>query len=329
MQQDLSFIRQQANQWLVKLETGSMTDGDEERFVEWMEQDERHGQAFYEAEQTWQLMQEAELEQEAELKSTELSKVQPELVHNKPSWLMKTLMPIAATVLIFFSSMIWWQDIYFATMSDHYTHTGQRLGRVLDDGSELVLNTDSAIDVRFDDSTRLVKVLSGEVYVTVAPDQQRPFVVQIGDMQVTALGTEFIVRKEQGAKPTVTVTEHSVKVESTDSEMVNLVLNEGFKVTLDEKTETLSNIEAVNTELVQSWRTGKFVFKEQSLQQVVTELNRYYQGKIVIRDKELQQQMVTGVLDLDNPRTSLNNLAKSLGIKVNSMTPYLLLLEKS
>lgn len=323
MQQDLSFIRQQANQWLVKLETDSMTDGDEERFVEWMEQDERHGQAFYEAEQTWQLMQ------GAELKSSESSQIQQALNGKNTSWLMKTLMPIAATVLIFFSSMVWWQDIYFATMSDHYTHTGQRLERVLDDGSELVLNTDSAIDVKFDDTKRLVKVLSGEVYVTVAPDLQRPFVVQIGDMQVTALGTEFIVRKEQGSKPTVTVTEHSVKVESTDSEAVNLVLNEGFKVTLDEKTETLSNVEAVDTELAQSWRTGKFVFKEQSLQQVVTELSRYYQGKIVIRDKQLQQQKVTGVLDLDNPRASLNNLAKSLGIEVNSMTPYLLLLEKS
>ena len=59
MKQNLSFIKQQANQWLVKLETDSMADGDEERFVEWMEQDERHGQAFYQAEQTWKLMAEA------------------------------------------------------------------------------------------------------------------------------------------------------------------------------------------------------------------------------------------------------------------------------
>lgn len=316
MQQDLSFIKQQANDWLVKLETDGMTDGDETRFVEWMEQDERHGQAFYEAEQTWQLMH------QAELKPAQTTKPQP-------SWLVRSLMPIAATILVVISSMLWWQDIYFATMSDHYTQTGQRLERTLTDGSKLTLNTDSAIDVQFSQSTRLVKVLSGEVYVTVAPDKQRPFVVEVGDMQVTALGTEFIVRKDGNDKPTVTVTEHSVKVESTSSKQVNLVLNQGFKVSLDENTAVLSEVKAVDIERAQAWRTGKYVFKEQTLQQVVTELNRYYKGKIVIRDQQLQQQRVTGVLDLDNPRTSLNNLARSLAIKVNSITPYLLLLETS
>lgn len=317
MQHDLTFIRQQANDWVVKLETDSMTDGDEARFVEWMEQDERHGEAFYEAEQTWQLMQQVKQEQVAQVEV------------KQSSWLLQSLMPIAATVLIVVSSMLWWQDLYFATMSDHYTKTGQRLEQRLSDGSELILNTDSAVDIQFSDNKRLVKVLSGEVYVTVAPDKTKPFVVQIGDMQVTALGTEFIVRKDNNEQPSVVVTEHSVKVESTESSQVNLVLNQGYKVSLDENTETLSKVQAVDIEQAQSWRAGRYVFRDQSLQQVVDELSRYYDGKIVIRDKELQQQKVSGVLDLDDPRNSLNNLARSLAIKVNSLSPYLLLLEKS
>lgn len=317
MQHDLTFIRQQANDWVVKLETDSMTDGDEALFVEWMEQDERHGEAFYEAEQTWQLMQQVKQEQVAQVEV------------KQSSWLLQSLMPIAATVLIVVSSMLWWQDLYFATMSDHYTKTGQRLEQRLSDGSELILNTDSAVDIQFSDNKRLVKVLSGEVYVTVAPDKTKPFVVQIGDMQVTALGTEFIVRKDSDEQPSVIVTEHSVKVESTESSQVNLVLNQGYKVYLDENTETLSKIQAIDIEQAQSWRAGRYVFRDQSLQQVVDELSRYYDGKIVIRDKQLQQQKVSGVLDLDDPRNSLNNLARSLAIKVNSLSPYLLLLEKS
>ncbi len=108
-----------------------------------------------------------------------------------------------------------------------------------------------------------------------------------------------------------------------------MVLNQGFKVSLDENTETLSKVQAVDIEQAQSWRAGRYVFRDQSLQQVVDELSRYYDGKIVIRDKQLQQQKVSGVLDLDDPRNSLNNLARSLAIKVNSLSPYLLLLEKS
>ena len=323
MKQDLSFIKQQANQWLVKLETDSMADGDEERFVEWMEQDERHGQAFYQAEQTWKLMAEAGASNAKEALISPTSSIQTK------SWSVNALISLAASILVVFASVFWWQDIYFATMSDHYTHTGQRLEQKLSDGSELVLNTDTAIDVQYDDNTRLVKVLSGEVYVTVAKDPNRPFVVQIGDLQVTALGTQFIVKKEGNSDPSVTVTEHSVKVESTASNKVNLVLNQGYKVSLDETNETLSKVESVNTELAQSWRTGKYVFKDQPLALVIAELNRYYDGKILIRDNTLVNKRVTGVLNLDNPRVSLNNLAKSLGIKVNSMTPYVLLLEKS
>ena len=323
MKQNLSFIKQQANQWLVKLETDSMADGDEERFVEWMEQDERHGQAFYQAEQTWKLMAEAGASNAKEALISPTSSIQTK------SWSVNALISLAASILVVFASVFWWQDIYFATMSDHYTHTGQRLEQKLSDGSELVLNTDTAIDVQYDDNTRLVKVLSGEVYVTVAKDPNRPFIVQIGDLQVTALGTQFIVKKEGNSDPSVTVTEHSVKVESTASNKVNLVLNQGYKVSLDETNETLSKVESVNTELAQSWRTGKYVFKDQPLALVIAELNRYYDGKILIRDNTLVNKRVTGVLDLDNPRVSLNNLAKSLGIKVNSMTPYVLLLEKS
>lgn len=328
MQQDLSFIRQQANQWLVKLETDSMTDGDEERFVEWMEQDERHGQAFYEAEQAWQLMHQVE-DNAIDSQTHSAKKTTTSSANDETNWFASVLMPIAATVLVVFASLFWWQDIYFATMSDHYTRTGERAEQILADGSELVLNTDSAIKVEFDEQRRLVKVLSGEVYVTVAPNKSRPFVVQVGDMQVTALGTEFIVRKDRDTKPSVTVTEHSVKVESTSSDKVDLVLNQGFEVSLNENNNTLSKIKAVDTAQVQSWRSGKYVFKDQELEQVIAELNRYYDGKIMIRDQELLKQKVTGVLNLDNPRTSLNNLAKSLGIKVNSMTEYLLLLEKS
>jgi len=315
-QQDLSFIKQQADQWLVKMETNSMTDGDETRFVEWMEQDERHGQAFYEAEQTWQLMHQATKSAQAQIKTATISKFR------------QVFMPLAASVVLTLSSLLWWQDIYFATISDHYTVTGQRLSQELSDGSELILNTDSAVDVEFNDNARVVKVLSGEVYVVVAKDTKRPFTVEVGNMKVTALGTEFIVRTDHNLQPTVTVTEHSVKIESDQNKNLNLVLEQGQQVSLNENTAKPSQVKNVDIDAAQSWRNGKYVFKEEALARVLQELDRYYEGKIVLRGDELQEQKVTGVLNLEEPRTSLENLTRSLSLKVSSVTPYLLLVEQ-
>ncbi len=317
-EQQLTFIKEQANQWLVKLETDNMAVGDEERFVDWLEQDERHGEIFHQMEQTWSLMHEANLFNNDEHKSS-----------NSKSLFLRMLLPIAATVLIAFTSLFWGQDIYFATFSDHYTSTGQRQKHILTDGSELTLNTDSAINIKYTDKQRLIEVLAGEIYVTVAPNLDRPFVVKAGDLKVTALGTEFIVHKAQDKNATVIVTEHSVKVESTSSDELNLVLNQGHEVTFNESNNTLSNVQTVNLNQVQAWRNGKYIFQDESLAKVIAELNRYYQGKIILRDDSLRDKKITGVLDLDNPQVSLNNLAKSLPIKINSMTPYLLLIEKS
>jgi len=321
--QNNTFIIQQANDWLVKLETGAMLAGDEERFVEWLEQDERHGEAFYQAEKTWQLMH--------QVKEEALAKDIPEIKSPqvKVNWFKRHIMPIAATVLLSFASMFWWQNAYFSLFSDHYTLTGQRLEQRLSDGSVLTLNTDSAIDIHFDQNTRLIEVLSGEVYLVVAPNKPRPFVVKAGSLQVTALGTAFIIKHVDNQDPIVTVTQHSVKVESTTSPQTQLVLEEGQQVALQQKGEKLTSINNVNGTLEKAWTQGKYVFQDKPFATVVAELNRYYNGKIIIRDDNLAKQLISGVLDLDKPLESLENLILSLRAKTTKITPYVILINKN
>jgi len=322
-EQGNTFIIQQANDWLVKLETGDMLAGDEERFVAWLEQDERHGEAFYQAEQAWQLMHQAEQGQpDKSIPETNLSQM-------KASWFKRHIMPIAAVVLLSFVSMFWWQNVYFSLFSDYYTLTGQRLEQSLPDGSVLTLNTDSAIDIRFDQNTRLIEVLSGEVYVEVAPNQPRPFVVKAGSMKVTALGTAFIVKHAAKQEPIVTVTEHSVRVESTKSVETQLVLKEGQQVALLQKGERLTSIKNVNGTLAKAWTKGKYVFQDKTFETVIAELNRYYDGKMIIRDNSLGKQLISGVLDLDKPLESLENLILPLRAKTTKITPYVILINKS
>ena len=327
-QQDLSFIQQQAYQWLVKLESQGLSAEDEAHFVAWMEQDERHGEAFYQAEQTWQLMHQAANESGTAETNPTLANptlANPDNLTNIP--LLRRLMPVAASLLVAITLFLFWQPLYFSVVADHYTATGDRFETELTDGSVITLNTDSAIRLEFDEQQRRIHLLEGELYVEVAKEAARPFVIEMGNYTVTALGTEFIVKNTPEQAPSVVVTEHSVRVENIENQNQHVVLQQGQKVHITE-TEPLSDVQRIDIEQAQSWRSGRYIFKSQPLGEVLAELDRYYEGVIVIRDKELAQKRVSGVLNLDEPSVSLNNLASSLALDVIRLSPYLQLVEK-
>ena len=96
-------------------------------------------------------------------------------------------------------------------MADYATGTGERLPVTLADGSSLVLNTGTALDVSFDDSLRQVVLREGEVFIQTAPDPlARPFIVRTAFGDLRALGTRFLVRLHPtGAR--VSVLEHAVE----------------------------------------------------------------------------------------------------------------------
>jgi transmembrane sensor len=90
-------------------------------------------------------------------------------------------------------------------LADYRSQVGERLPVTLEDGSQLLLNSDSAVDIVFDGQQRLVLLKQGEIMVTTAADpHQRPFSVQTRQGRVLALGTRFTVR-EQDTTTTVAV----------------------------------------------------------------------------------------------------------------------------
>ncbi len=315
-----TFIEKQAYDWIVKLETGAMLDGDEERFVDWLSENEQHGVAFSNAEQTWQLMCESDkaaIEQRPNVKHI-----------NKSTALHRQLLPLAASFLLLTFILFFGNALWIPITADYYTSTGARAEHVLSDGSVITLNTGSAINVSMATESRNIEIIMGEIYVSVAPDRQRPFVVQAGNMQVTALGTEFIIHKRANQDALVIVTEHSVKVENTQHNTTNLILEVGESVSLDNAQKQFSGKRKVNPLQESAWLKGKYVFSDETLATVVAELSRYHKGKIMIMDNSLSMLTLSGVLDLDEPLTSLQNLTYTLPINVKQITPYLVLIEK-
>jgi transmembrane sensor len=182
----------------------------------------------------------------------------------------------------------------------------------LSDGSVLELNTDSVVAVRFTKSQRNIELMQGEVYFDVAKDATRPFVVKVGEDEVTAIGTAFSVDagnllKKQHSVDEVIVTEGKVRVKRRNSQ-APIYLVTGQKVTA--RDDILQVSSEADSDSLLAWREGVVVFEGESLTEVVREIDRYTPLKFRIVDKELASISVGGLFktgDLDQLLLVLEN----------------------
>ena len=189
----------------------------------------------------------------------------------------------------------------------------------LEDGSTVQLNAGSAIAFDITDSERLVQLLRGEAYFTVAPDPQRPFTVRAANGEVTALGTEFDVKLKDGGADVV-VTEHAVQVQtSATSSALNpldmLQLEQGHSVFYDNKNG-IGQVAMIDPELAASWRHGRLVFENQPLEHVVEDIARHLPGRVMIASSDLAERRITGTFDLSAPSTALDDFITAFDLKV-------------
>ena len=105
-------------------------------------------------------------------------------------------------------------SLYLA--ADHLSATGERQTHVLEDGSTLTLAPESAVDIRYSDAERRIRLLKGAAFFDVQRDRERAFVVQAGSTHIAVLGTAFNVdRSDSGTRVSaahgrVRVEDHSV-----------------------------------------------------------------------------------------------------------------------
>ena len=119
----------------------------------------------------------------------------------------------AAVVLVLAASALWWlhDGDLLGLPKTYQTAHGEQIVAQLPDGSELHLNTDSAVTVRYTRSERVVEIARGQALFTVARDDHRRFRVAAGDVHVLAVGTQFDTYRRPDAT-IVTVVEGSVAV---------------------------------------------------------------------------------------------------------------------
>jgi transmembrane sensor len=191
--------------------------------------------------------------------------------------------------------------------ADYRTRVGERRERVLADGSRITLNTDTAIDVRFDSLQRLVHLREGEILVQTALDASRPFLVSTRQGHMQALGTRFTVR-ELGSRTYLAVLEGAVKVVLAENRQgAPLVVNAGQRT--DFSAQTFGGVVAVDRN-VGAWTQGMLMADKMRLADFVAELARYRRG-VVRCDPAIAGLLISGAFPIGDTQRTLNMLVRT------------------
>lgn len=203
--------------------------------------------------------------------------------------------------------------------ADYRTTTGEQRRLVLADGTRLVMNTATALDVRFTASERRVLLRSGEIYVATAHEAAaayRPFIVETAQGSVQALGTRFTVRQGDDLSY-VAVYEGAVSVRPAHSLMAQRI-EAGERTTfVADRTNTPSPVDTNAT----SWTRGVLVVEQMRLDAFVSELGRYRPG-LLRADPSVAALRVSGVFPLGDTDRALTSLERALPVSVRYATRY-------
>jgi ferric-dicitrate binding protein FerR (iron transport regulator) len=164
----------------------------------------------------------------------------------------------------------------------------------LEDSTKVWLNSETSLrfPVSFTDETREVELI-GEAYFEVQKDT-RPFRVISGQQVVEVLGTEFNISSYPESPHIVTtLVEGKVDVHLSEHPAIRQTLTPNHQSTLV-KTESQILRREVDPHAFVAWKEGRFCFKEQSLENIMKTLSRWYNVEIVFETEQAKQIRFTG-----------------------------------
>lgn len=203
-------------------------------------------------------------------------------------------------------------------LAEYRTGKGERRQLQLADGTDLMLNTDSAVSVFFTGSLREIRLYRGEVLLQTAADPaRRPLVVHTPEGSVRALGTRFSVFSHDG-RSEVRVFEHAVELRPASSASSVLRLDAGQQTTFDRsRLDPLGPVPVASD----AWTNGMLMALDWRLGDLVRELGRYRPGFLSCAEA-VAGLRVTGSFRIDDTDIVLANLAGALPIRVRYLTRY-------
>ena len=295
--------------WQLSLDAGDRSLVAQEEFAKWLASDEEHARAWRQLGMLDQRFSVASGPARAALLQSRNS------VRQRVRKLGRGLASIALVCgLALFVGERYVPIHYW--LADQRTATGEQRTIELADGTRINLNTHSAIDVRFDEKRRLIVLQEGEILVETGHNDARPFSVQTRDGNLRALGTRFIVRREDGAtRLSVLQSAVAAQPQALHQEQV---FKQGQQVLM--RSDGLGPVLSVPA-ASDAWTRGMLVVDNARLGDVVAELGRYRSGFLSV-DSNVADLRITGSFPLHDTTLALNALLPTLPVQIEQHTPW-------
>ncbi|MGY2377847.1 FecR domain-containing protein [Pseudomonas sp. SDO524_S393] len=295
--------------WQLSLDSGDGSPVEREAFAKWLASDEEHARAWRQLGLLDQRFSVASGPARAALMQSRQS------IRQRVRKLGSGLASIVLVCgLALFAGQRYLPVHYW--LADQRTATGEQRTLKLADGTLINLNTHSAIDVRFDEKRRLIVLQEGEILVETGHNDARPFYVQTRDGNLRALGTRFIVKREDDAtRLSVLQSAVAAQPEALHQEQV---FKAGQQVLM--RSDGLGPALAVSP-ATDAWTRGMLVVENARLGDVVSELSRYRTGYLGV-DKNVADLRITGSFPLHDTTLALNALLPTLPVQIEQHTPW-------
>jgi transmembrane sensor len=294
-------IRAEAAVWLSRVRSDDANMTDIANFQVWLAEDVRHQRAFDAVTSVWEAVGGV-----GQLKDWEFS------ASRAVSGIPRRAMLLGAG-LVGIAAGIWQFSRTKPQAETYATQIGEQRRVALADGSLAILDTDSSIEVAFDQRNRTIQHIRGRAHFEVAHDAEHPFVVDAGDVHVVALGTAFDVALSETSLGVVLVT-GKVKVTPSRSDLRQTAVelhSPGEHIVYS--GETILRHDTLDLSTATAWQSGRAVFDDETLEHAVAEMNRYSRRPIKLAGN-IRQLRISGIYSTGDTEAFATSLAALLPV---------------
>ncbi len=299
-----------ASEWYARLASGERSTETQQAWRTWLDADPAHQSAWQQLERVTQHF--GQVPSEVGMATLQLPPVADRRRIIKHLALFLTA---SSTGLYAYREQPW-----RGMLADASTKVGEHTQIALEDGTSLHLNTNSAVNVRYSATERVIELIQGEVYIKTAHEATttyRPFRVETRHGRATALGTRFSVR-DLSHQTKVSVFEGAVAIKPRYFGGEAMRLNAGESITFTDQ-KFAGKLAARATDM--AWINGIVVVYAMRLDDFTQEIARYKAG--VLRcDPAVASLQISGSFPTQDMESVLQTLERTLPVRVERFTRF-------
>lgn len=266
--------------WLARTRSGMMTAAERGEHAAWLLSDRRARAAWQRAQSGWDM---AGLLADDPMIAEEMSATRPR--HFWPVAVAASLLLLALCA----GAMLQWLPQHdHAPVRVALSAGASPAKRILSDGSTVMLDAGSEVGVEYAAHSRRLSLPRGHAFFRVAHDRARPFIVDLGGLTVTALGTAFDISNDGGTRR-ISLTEGRILVKDMSGRAVGM--KAGSQLIADGAGW---RIEDRDLGVERAWASRRHLFDETPLGDAAATMNRYTAHMLLI-DPRLTTRPVNGV----------------------------------